>query len=245
MVFLAVSIRTENHKNKQTSLGPPKWADNVWREPGQGFSEAGSQSTGHTKFWICMTKNQPCCVARLQTSMPPGYRPASIAEQSFQACSAGWNAQHHCSQASQRWFGFETKQPLKMIFAPWKSFLAPFLPWLWFRNKKPLKMIFAPWKSFWYPFYHGFGFETQKSPWQFRGVGWGRVFVGTNQWTNVWLQMDFGTQHIFLQKFVQDSLQSNSANFHSIFFCDLCLNHYAVFNLFCYVCLPLRTKIFL
>ena len=114
-----------------------------------------------------------------------------------------------------------------------------------FETKKPLKMIFAPWKSFWHPFYHGFGFETQKSPWQFRGVGWGRVFVGTNQWTNVWLQMDFGTQHIFLQKFVQDSLQSNSANFHSVFFCDLCLNHYAVFNLFCYVCLPLTTKIFL
>ena len=87
-----------------------------------------------------------------------------------------------------------------------------------FETKKPLKMIFAPWKSFWHPFYHGFGFETQKSPWQFRGVGWGRVFVGTNQWTNVWLQMDFGTQHIFLQKFVQDSLQSNSANFHSVFF---------------------------
>ena len=33
--------------------------------------------------------------------------------------------------------------PLKMIFAPWKSFLAPFLPWLWFRNKKALENDFG------------------------------------------------------------------------------------------------------
>ena len=44
-----------------------------------------------------------------------------------------------------------------MIFATWKSFLAPFLPWLWL----PTKMIFAPWKEnrFWHRFY-------QKSPWK-------------------------------------------------------------------------------
>ena len=79
-------------------------------------------------------------------------------------------------------FGSETKKPLKMIFAPWKSFLVPFLPWLWLRNKKALENDFrtlkivwgtistmalvskhrSPWKwfshpenRFWHRFYHG------------------------------------------------------------------------------------------
>ena len=86
-------------------------------------------------------------------------------------------------------FGSETKKPLKMIFAPWKSFLVPFLPWLWLRNKKALendfctlKIVFgtistmalvskqrSPWKwfshpenRFWHRFHHGLPRNNKK-----------------------------------------------------------------------------------
>ena len=86
-------------------------------------------------------------------------------------------------------FGSETKKPLKMIFAPWKSFLVPFLPWLWLRNKKALENDFrtlkivwgtistmalvskqrSPWKwfshpenRFWHRFYHGLPRNNKK-----------------------------------------------------------------------------------
>ena len=63
-------------------------------------------------------------------------------------------------------FGSETKKPLKMIFAPWKSFLVPFLPWLWLRNKKALENDFRTLKIVWGTISTMALVSKQRSPWK-------------------------------------------------------------------------------